>query len=157
MINREVEDGRAEVRRDGTGLYDFAWGCSVLEGNALVCMCLRGGYYDLVCGVFVVCCTASLLAWFHTIRTYARAFSLFLFLPLFRSVFLHNPTKHTLFTQTRTLSLSCSTQMQERLFTHSDKYRVHVCDFCGFIAIANLKYAWFSSVSRIIRAITVLG
>jgi DNA-directed RNA polymerase II subunit RPB2 len=29
--------------------------------------------------------------------------------------------------------------MRERLFTHSDRFRVHVCDFCGLIAIANLK------------------
>jgi len=29
--------------------------------------------------------------------------------------------------------------LKERLFLHADKYRVHVCDFCGLIAIANLK------------------
>eukprot|EP01084_Bolivina_argentea_P211399 359614_1 len=29
--------------------------------------------------------------------------------------------------------------LKERLFLHSDKYRVHICDFCGLIAVANLK------------------
>eukprot|EP01084_Bolivina_argentea_P022173 41211_1 len=29
--------------------------------------------------------------------------------------------------------------LKERLFLHSDKYRIHICDFCGLIAIANLK------------------
>ena len=33
--------------------------------------------------------------------------------------------------------------LRERLFLHSDKYRVHICDFCGLIAIANLKKSSF--------------
>ena len=29
--------------------------------------------------------------------------------------------------------------LQERLFLNSDAYRIHVCDKCGLIAVANLK------------------
>merc|ERR1712045_999778 len=37
------------------------------------------------------------------------------------------------------LSHGASYFLKERLFLHSDRYRVHVCDFCGLIAVANLK------------------
>ncbi|PNX69119.1 DNA-directed RNA polymerase ii subunit rpb2-like protein [Trifolium pratense] len=33
--------------------------------------------------------------------------------------------------------------MKERLFDQSDAYRVHVCEHCGLIAIANLKKTSF--------------
>jgi DNA-directed RNA polymerase II subunit RPB2 len=29
--------------------------------------------------------------------------------------------------------------LREKLFLVSDKYRIHICDICGLIAIANLK------------------
>ena len=29
--------------------------------------------------------------------------------------------------------------LREKLFSVSDKYRIHLCDLCGLIAIANLK------------------
>jgi len=38
-----------------------------------------------------------------------------------------------------TIFMLCCITKQERLFFHSDRYRVHVCDFCGLIAIADLK------------------
>jgi hypothetical protein len=34
--------------------------------------------------------------------------------------------------------------LRDRLFFSSDKYRVHVCDICGLIAVANLKKRVFS-------------
>ena len=37
------------------------------------------------------------------------------------------------------LSHGCSHFLRERLFLFADKYRVHICDFCGLISIANLK------------------
>jgi DNA-directed RNA polymerase II subunit RPB2 len=33
--------------------------------------------------------------------------------------------------------------LRERLFFHSDRYRIHVCDICGLIAIANLQKQTF--------------
>lgn len=41
------------------------------------------------------------------------------------------------------LSHGASYFLKERLFLHSDKYRIHICDFCGLIAIANLKKGSF--------------
>lgn len=37
------------------------------------------------------------------------------------------------------LSYGAAYFLKERLFLHADRYRVHVCDFCGLIAVANLK------------------
>lgn len=34
--------------------------------------------------------------------------------------------------------------MRERLFFHSDEYRVHVCDFCGLICVADLEKKIFN-------------
>eukprot|EP00456_Euglypha_rotunda_P022643 TRINITY_DN19039_c0_g1_i4.p1 TRINITY_DN19039_c0_g1~~TRINITY_DN19039_c0_g1_i4.p1 ORF type:complete len:425 (+),score=30.71 TRINITY_DN19039_c0_g1_i4:184-1275(+) len=37
------------------------------------------------------------------------------------------------------ISHGAAHMMRDRLFLNSDQYRVHICDFCGLIAIANLK------------------
>eukprot|EP00743_Colponemidia_sp_Colp-15_P004321 GILK01004661.1.p1 GENE.GILK01004661.1~~GILK01004661.1.p1 ORF type:complete len:1171 (+),score=217.57 GILK01004661.1:162-3674(+) len=37
------------------------------------------------------------------------------------------------------ISHGAARMMKERLFDNSDAYRIHVCDICGLIAIANLK------------------
>ena len=37
------------------------------------------------------------------------------------------------------MSAGGSCLLQERLFDQSDAYRVHVCENCGLIAVANLK------------------
>ncbi len=37
------------------------------------------------------------------------------------------------------ISHGSSHWLKERLFLVSDEYRVHVCDVCGLLAIANLK------------------
>ena len=44
--------------------------------------------------------------------------------------------------------------LQERTFFNSDAYRVHVCDSCGLIAIANLAAMAFECRSCKTRAVS---
>jgi hypothetical protein len=51
---------------------------------------------------------------------------------------------------------------QERLFDQSDAYRVHVCEQCGLIAVANLKKNQFhctacQTSTGIVQASRVMG